>query len=100
MTNNGDHEVHKIGVTRTSVDKRVKQLQTGNPHNIEVLHVHESKNYLKLEKWLHGRYNINKTEADNEWFLLSNEDVLSFNDTCRKGDELITFMLKENHFFK
>lgn len=99
MTNLGEQEVHKIGVTKNSVLRRVSQLQTGNSNKIEILHIYESKNYKLLEKWLHGRFDIYKTEADNEWFSIQNQHVLDFINICKKGDEIINFMLKENHFF-
>ena len=99
-TNNGDSEAHKIGITKNSVLKRLKQLQTGNSNKIEILHIYESNNYKLVEKWLHGRFNMNKTGSDNEWFYLSNEDVINFINICKKGDDIVTLMLKENHFFK
>ena len=92
-------ETYKIGITKNDPIKRQKTLQTGNPNKIEVLKFYESPNYLKVERWLHKRY-ATKTEADNEWRSLTNEQVISFLDDCKKADETISFLLKENHFFK
>lgn len=98
--NQEGEELHKIGITKHEVGKRVKQLQTGNPNQISVLKYYESKNYKKVERWLHTRYSLSKTLANNEWFKLTNEEVLSFIDTCKKADETISLLLKENPFFK
>ena len=95
---NGE-ETYKIGITKNDPIKRQKNLQTGNPNKIQVLNFYESSNYLKVERWLHKQYNI-KTEADNEWRSLTNEQVMSFLDDCKKADSVITTLLKENPFYK
>ena len=93
-------ERHKIGITKNDPQKRPKQLQTGNGDIISLLQTYESPNYKLVEQWLHGKFSLNKTAANNEWFELSDDDVLEFQNTCKKGDEIITLMKKENHFFK
>jgi hypothetical protein len=98
--NQHGEESHKIGISKNEVEKRLKQLRTGNPNKIEVLNFYESKNYKKVEQWLHSKYCLHKTLANNEWFNLPNEKVLSFLDTCKKADETISLLLKENPFFK
>lgn len=96
-----DHgnERHKVGITKNPVKQRLKQLQTGSSAKISILRVYESSNYKMVEKWLHGRFNMQRTLTENEWFKLSDEDVFSFLDLCKKGDEITTFMKKENPFF-
>jgi len=93
-------ERHKIGITKNSVEKRLKQLQTGNSNIIRLLQAYESPNYKKVEQWLHSRFSTKKTEANNEWFNLTDEDVLGFQSICKKLDETIQLLLKENHFYK
>ena len=70
-----DGERYKIGFTKNHPCKRVKQLQTGNAAVITLLNFYESYNYQKVERWLHGRYAFQKTEAGNEWFNLTIEDI-------------------------
>lgn len=94
------NERHKIGVTKNSPEKRLKQLQTGNSNIIRLLHTYESVNYKRVEKWLHGRYRWKQTEAENEWFTLSDDEVLGFITECEKADTTIKILLKENPFFK
>lgn len=92
-------ETYKIGVTKRDVNIRVSELQTGNPNNISLHRKYESPNYLKVEKWLHRKYQT-KTEAKNEWRTLTNEQVFSFHDDCQAADDDIQFLLKNNSFYK
>jgi hypothetical protein len=92
-------ETYKIGVTKRDVNIRVSELQTGNPNKISLHRKYESPNYLKVEKWLHRKYQT-KTEAKNEWRTLTNEQVFSFHDDCQTADDNIQFLLKNNSFYK
>ena len=96
---NGD-ERHKIGITKRNVDERIRELQTGNSNVIRLLQTYESPNYKKVEQWLHSRFSGLKTETNNEWFKLNDDQVLGFQDICKKLDETIQLLLKENPFFK
>ena len=93
--NEHGEEHHKIGISKNEPIKRLKQLQTGNPNRIDILKFYESKNYKRIEKWLHSRFITKKTLAENEWFNLSDEDVLNFNETCKKIDDTINMLLNE-----
>jgi len=98
--NQHGEESHKIGISKNDPTLRKKNLQTGNSNKIDVLKTYCSPHYKKIEQWLHGKYSNKKTEADNEWFILSNEEVMSFNETCKKIEDTINFLKKENHFYK
>lgn len=89
-------ERHKIGISKNDPKLRLNQLKTGNSSEMRVLHVYESPNYKKIEKLLHARYP--RTISNNEWFLLSDQEVLTFIDTCKKMDETAE-LLKSNPFF-
>jgi len=93
-------ERHKIGITKNDVDKRVRQLQTGNSNKISVLKTYESINYKKIEKWLHNEFINKRTESENEWFKLSDEDVIGFTLLCNNADKTINFLKETNHFYK
>ena len=95
---NGD-EAHKIGVSKHPPEKRIKQLQTGNSNKLSVLKCYESKNYVKVEVMLHARYSYKQTLAMNEFFKLSDDEVIGFLDTCKKLDETIQLLLRDNHFY-
>jgi len=92
-------EAHKIGITTSTVEKRVKQLQTGNPNKISILRAYSTKNYRKVEQWLHRRFKA-LTEAKNEWRKLPDEDVFNFIEICEEADETINFLLENNDFYK
>ena len=94
------HESHKIGISKNDPKLRVKQLQTGNPNKISLLNHYMSLNYLKVEQWLHRKYSTSKSEAKNEWRILTNEQVFSFIDDCKEADENIKFLLENNSFYK
>lgn len=98
--NEHGEEHHKIGISKNEPEKRLKQLQTGNPNRIDILKFYESKNYKHVEKWLHSRFYNKKTLAENEWFKLLDDDVLKFIETCKKVDETINLLLNENPFYK
>jgi hypothetical protein len=51
-------ETFKIGFTKNNPEKRVKQLNTGNPNKIELLNYFESRYYINIENWLHKIYRI------------------------------------------
>jgi hypothetical protein len=94
------NEVYKVGVTKNTTTKRISQLSTGNSDKIQLIKEYKSENYKKVEKMMHVKYAPYKTEANNEWFSLKAEHVISFLDECKKADETISFLLKNNPFYK
>jgi hypothetical protein len=60
---------------------------------------YESGVYRKIEQWMLRQYN-DKTEAGNEWRSLTYEQVKNFEHDCKQAEETITFLVKENVFFK
>lgn len=88
----GEKELFKIGITKSSIEKRIKSLSTGNPNKIILINSYKSKNYKDIEKWLHSRYSLNKTISKNEWFVLTDEQVINFVETCKKIDETINYI--------
>jgi hypothetical protein len=92
-------ERHKIGTSKRDVLKRLKELQTGNSNIVRVLNYYESPNYKKIERLLHKKFGNQKTETDNEWFTLTNEQVIGFNSICKEADKTISFLIKNNPFY-
>ena len=99
MVDGSGNESHKIGVTKRDVKIRISELQTGNPNKISLLRKYESKNYLKVERWLHRKHSGSKTEAKNEWRVLADEFVFSFISDCEEADETINFLLENNSLY-
>jgi hypothetical protein len=68
---------HKIGLT-INLKNRLKQLSTGIPHAIRVVHTIPTENTVVLENYWHRRFRKQRTKG--EWFKLSEEDVREFCD--------------------
>lgn len=82
----GRDGVYKIGVTRGTIERRIKKLQTGNSGEIYIVDYYRTDHPFFIEKWLHTKYcggNIL-----NEWFNLSLEDVLQFKKDCEFYENL------------
>lgn len=89
-------ECFKIGVTKRNVNKRLKEIQTGNPGEVFVLKTFESENPYKIENILHRLYSHKKTI--NEWFSLNAEDVNSFETLCRKYENILNSFNSQSDF--
>ena len=93
----GNEGKYKIGSTRVkSVDKRLKQLQTGNSSQLYIKDSFETAHPFKLEKMLHNHF------ADKsligEWFELSEADTEAFREICEDKMRVIE-SLKDNPFY-
>lgn len=87
---------YKIGVTKNIVDKRKKELQTGNSSELHICNYYETENPYKVESMLHHRFHSDNIK--NEWFELTDEQAMSFIDECKKCENIIE-VLKDNPFF-
>lgn len=95
----GDWErpgVFKIGVTRGSIRRRIKKLQTGNSGEIYIVRYFHTPRPFFVETCLHRHY-FGKRVRD-EWFELSEDEVLSFVAECERIEDMAE-ALKENPFF-
>ena len=93
-----NHETYKIGITKRDINKRISELQTGNPNKITLIKSYESDNYLKIESWLHKKFKPKNEKG--EWFNLSDDDVFSFENECIMADDNIKFLLEHNEIYK
>lgn len=92
-----DGEKFKIGMTRGKIEKRIAELQTGNPNEIFISSYHETEYPNRIEQMMHVKYKT--SQIKNEWFDLSVEQVVGFRKECNKCEEIIKLM-KDNPFFK
>lgn len=95
----GDSEkpgIYKIGVTRGSITRRIKKLQTGNSGEIFICKYFRTDHPFYIEKQLHSKYK--SSNVMNEWFELSDEEFSNFEKTCEFYEE-ITEIMKNNPFF-
>lgn len=91
-----DKEAYKIGVSKNGASRRLKQLQTGNSGELEIVHVFNTKHPFRMEKMLHARFMPNRIH--NEWFSMTNSDVANFPKICKDVEACIE-ALKDNPFF-
>jgi len=79
-------EKYKIGITKNSPQERLRKLKTGNSNELDVLKVYRSRNYKKIL-------------SENEFFYLTNEQVLGFIDSCKEAENIVD-ALRDNPFYK
>ena len=83
----GNDKICKIGKS-IDAEKRVIQLQTGNPNKLELYEVLDG--YTELENELHKRFSEQRIDG-TEWFNLSKDEVDSlieeYNETLESTDE-------------
>lgn len=89
-------DLFKIGVTRGSIEKRIKQLQVGNGSEIFIRDFYECEYPFRLETILHNKFKYLKQSG--EWFALKAEHIINFKDICKEIDNTI-HLLKDNEFF-
>lgn len=88
---------YKIGSTKCKdINKRLKQLQTGNSNFLYIKEYYETSRPFKLESMLHYRYK--KNNVIGEWFELNDNDIKEFKRECEKCQNIIN-TLKENPYF-
>ena len=73
--------VYKIGITTTTITRRVKSLQTGNPYKITRYWSKKCSNYVQMEKYFHRKFA--KKRLCGEWFALDDKD-LEFIKNCKR----------------
>lgn len=77
-------DFYKIGVT-SSLESRLKTIQTGNPNKVELIKSFYIYNYNEMERILHNRFD--KLRQVGEWFDLSQSDLVLLDKYIREhGD--------------
>lgn len=92
-----DGENFKIGMTKQkNINKRILELQTGNPNEIWCVKYYKTQWPYKVEQMLHFRHK--KSNIKNEWFNMTTEEVINFINECKDCENLIK-SLESNPFF-
>lgn len=81
LGDSGQDNTFKIGITRGEIEKRIKQLQTGNGEEIYLVNYYETDYPFFLERSLHLKYY--PKQKRNEWFYLESEDIINFKEDCK-----------------
>jgi hypothetical protein len=100
-------DLYKIGIS-VNPDKRLKQLQTGSPYEMNIISIFESKHPFKTEKIIHNSLKSKKAPENfefdfkhlkGEWFNLNVSDVLSFQSICKGIEERFEILKKSGNPF-
>jgi Meiotically Up-regulated Gene 113 (MUG113) protein len=83
---NDDKSLYKIGFTRGSIHKRIRELQTGCPYEILPVDTYLTDKGLIIEKSLHNFFSSKKTYG--EWFELGIEEEVNFLKLCEKYERI------------
>jgi len=95
LGDSGQDNTFKIGVTRGPVEKRIKQLQTGNGGEIYLVKTYETQYPFFVERLLHQK--LYPKQKRNEWFNLDVQDIVLFENYCKEIEKQAE-ALKENPF--
>ena len=91
-----DDKIYKIGYTKNTIEKRIKQLKTGNHQDFKVESVYETKWATKMEAVFHNRFKHSKVSG--EWFRLEPEVVKNFMKDCESLSLYYEDLLKNSTF--
>ena len=97
LGDSGQENTFKIGMTRGPIEKRIRQLQTGNGEEIYLVNYYETAYPFFVERQLHQK--MFPKQKRNEWFNLDIEDVVNFKRYCSDIEKQVE-ALKTNPFAK
>ena len=89
--------LYKIGYTKRPIEKRIKEIKTGNAHEIYLVESFKSKWGTKIEAHLHRTFSSKK--VNGEWFDLTDDDVKSFINKCKSSHDMIELVTTENTYY-
>ena len=92
-----DYAHYKIGITTRTIEKRLRELQTGNSEKIEVVKFYKTEHYFALESWLHRKFGVKRLEG--EWFELTSEDIKNFSSNCQRGHDIFEMLINSGNPF-
>ena len=86
---------YKIGIS-ANPHKRILQLETGNPEQLQIIHTYKTTNYNSVEKALHNRFSY--LRVNREWFKFDNDIELNFLKYCGLYDNAITLIKNNSNY--
>ena len=93
---NGE-KLHKIGYTKRSIEERIKEFKTGNASDFYIIDSFKSEWGTKIEASLHRAFKSKKVRG--EWFNLTDEDLLSFQERCQILHDNFEVITKNNTYY-
>lgn len=89
--------LHKIGYTKRSIEDRIKEFRTGNASDFYIIDSFRSKWGTKIESSLHRVFKNKKIKG--EWFNLTDQDLLSFQERCQTLHDNFELITKNNTYY-
>ena len=93
-----DYIHYKIGYTNKSINERISSIQTGNSEQIDIIKTFNSIHCSYIEKMLHKQFHDKRIKG--EWFELNDNDIKTFESSCKKYHDIANLLQRTNHFFK
>lgn len=93
-----NEKLYKIGYTRRPVEKRIKELKTGNAADFYIVDSFKSKWGTKIESQVHRIFKHKK--VNGEWFDLSDDDVKWFNGICSRINDNLEIVSQSLYFLE
>jgi hypothetical protein len=90
-------KLHKIGYTKRTIEKRIKEFKTGNASEFSIIDSFQSEWGTKIEATLHRIYSRKKLSG--EWFDLNEQDIKEFKENCKKIHENFEIITKTNTYY-
>lgn len=94
----GDDRLYKIGFTKRDVNKRIKEMKTGNAANFQIVDSYNSNWGPKIESVLKKFFKYKN--IDGEWFELDENDILDFKKKCEELNDKFNFLSKNNSIWR
>lgn len=97
LIGNVKHRFFKVGRT-TDLRKRLKDMGTDCPFELQTFHFWETEEYIALEAYLHDFLKKRHTHLRNEWFRLTPTDIRLCNQEAVKflanpGASIVSFLV-------
>lgn len=87
---------YKIGISKNP-NKRIESLQTGNSSELKLITSYQTEFASQIEKTLHRKYL--PCQKVGEWFDLELLNEVHFIDDCKKIEQNLLFLKKNNNVF-
>ena len=90
-------KLYKIGYTRRKIEKRIKEIKTGNGSDIYLVNSFKSKWGTKIESHLHRVFSSKK--VNREWFDLTDDDIKMFTEKCDLMHKTMEIITTKNSYY-
>jgi len=89
--------IYKIGITRRSISKRMKEFKTGNASELLLIDSYNSKWGNNIESHLHRLFK--EKRISGEWFKLDESDLTLFKDVCVMVHDNLELIENNNNYY-